>query len=351
MRMSIGKRKVFYLGGFDPRGARHYYQLCLDAAKPQGAQVSARQGEQWQVALEGTTADYEFLGWDDIVRTAWIRSPLRLVWRVLGMYAAYLRHLRWGVFLRLATPPAITFLYPLALLILVPILLFLVGNLLLPWPVAAALAVLLATGILHISKGLWLLRFFVFNHQVATENDPALEARLGQFAARIRASFAQEYDEVLLLAHSNGSILGTELLEKLHALGGWPPHFRFVTLGQCIPIVSLLRTATRLHAAQAALAGRTLYWCDIGFPPDGACWARKNTFLPQQPGPGITLKLLSPRFFRYYQPARYRQLLRNKYQLHFAYLFSGDQPSPVDFIALVAGPHALPDSVAMYEAA
>ncbi len=349
MRMAVHKRKVFYLSGFDPRGARHYHQLCQEAARTYDAEVTPRTAEGWQIRKDATTTDYRFLSWDDIVRRAWVRQPLTLVWRALRMYATYARHLQWRDTFALPQAPLITLLYPLAFMVLLPVVLFGLGAWLMPWPLALAMAALLSVAALQLSKGLWLLRFFVFNHRAASDHE--LDARLDRFAQEIHASFSEPYDEILLLAHSNGSILSVPLMEKLSALGGWPEHFRLVTLGQCIPLVSLLRSAVGFRQQLAQLATRRFYWCDIGFPPDGAAYGRTNTFAPLQSGPDVTLKLLSPRFFQYYEPARYQRLRRNKYQLHFAYLHTGDHHSPIDFMALVAGPHSLPESVQLYEAA
>ena len=140
-------------------------------------------------------------------------------------------------------------------------------------------------------------------------------------------------------------------VEEIAALGPWPRHFRLLTLGQCIPLVSHLDYASHYRELLGRLAQRALYWCDIGFPPDGACYARTDPFLPYYPQHKVEMKLLSARFFRYYGADRYRKLRRDKFRIHFAYLASGDTPSPVDFIALTAGSRTLPESVAMFEAA
>lgn len=342
MRMATYKRKIFYLGGFDPRGARHYHQLCREAAAPYGAEVSARQGEQWRITREGCETDYHFLAWDDIVRRAWIRKPLVLVWQSLRMYAAYALHFRWRDIWRLPRAPIVTLAYPLALMLLGPLLLFGLASLLLPWYVALALALGLSVLLLHRTKALWLLRFFVFNYRVARHIDPALDARLDAFAATVRASYEEGYDEVLLVAFSNGSILTVSLLDRLGAL---PPHVRVLTLGQCIPLISHLDCAPRFREELGRVAAMDFYWCDIGFPPDGACYARIDPFLPHYPQHRAQVVTRSPRFFQYYAPERYQALRRNKYQLHFAYLATGDTLSPLDFIALATAPRALPESI------
>ena len=81
------KRKLFYLGGFDPRGVRFYHQLCREQAERHGAltgqslDVSGRRAgpagstvsTQWQIDNPGARVetDYEFLRWEDLVGKVW----------------------------------------------------------------------------------------------------------------------------------------------------------------------------------------------------------------------------------------------------------------------------------------
>ena len=108
--MTVKKRIVFYFSGFDPRGARHYYQLYRTEAEKQarlaGYDIEIGKRERiddhllrWPVAWQdGETrveTDYVFGEWDDIVRRFWVRNPLHLAWVTL---TASWRALRVGVF-------------------------------------------------------------------------------------------------------------------------------------------------------------------------------------------------------------------------------------------------------------
>ena len=88
------KRKVFYLGGFDPRGVRFYHQLYRDQAARytaltgEAVAVSARRAGPansaiWTVtnASAGVETDYEYLRWEDLIGKVWIRHPFTLAWR------------------------------------------------------------------------------------------------------------------------------------------------------------------------------------------------------------------------------------------------------------------------------
>lgn len=352
--MPTFKRKVFYVSGFDPRGARHYHQMYQEAAAKfarlsgKDVQVGARSADGWVVEnrSDDVAVDYQFLAWDDIVRRAWIRHPLKLVGKALGMYASYASHCNWRIILNLELGPLVTFLYPLAMLVLLPLLLWWVLSWFLWSPLALVLGVAASVGAMVRFKALWLLRFFVFNHEAAREDDAELMDRLDDFAQRIHASFAAGYDEVLIVAHSNGSILAVPLLEKIFALGELPPHARVLTLGHCIPLVSHLSYATRFRTELERLATREFSWLDIGFPPDGACYALTNPFLPYAPDYKVRLKLLSARFYKYYDQLEYTELRRSKYQLHFEYLRTADKLSPLNYIGITTGRKTLADVVA-----
>ena len=85
------KRKVFYMGGFDPRGVRHYHALYREAAERWSErtgialEVSTRKvasptRTDWLVSNpdDDTRTSYSFLRWEDLVRRAWIKNPARL---------------------------------------------------------------------------------------------------------------------------------------------------------------------------------------------------------------------------------------------------------------------------------
>lgn len=359
--MNVQRRNVFYLSGFDPRGIHYYHALYrTEAAKyaslsHQEIIVSNRHATGW--SAENRTArvstDITFLKWDDIVRRAWIRSPLRLLRHTLAMYAYYAKQFQWQEATKLSRAPLVTFAYPLLSLLLLPLVLSLFCSVFLPWWAAILLAAPISVLALRHLKSLWLMRFFVFNHQLAQEKDTALMERLDQFADNIVARLHEPVEETLLVGHSNGSILMVYLLDKIAARlqAPWPKHMRVLTLGHCIPLISYLKTAPAMHRALKRVASIPLYWCDIGFPPDGACYAGTNPFLPGVTEQNTDLHLLSARFFRYYEPQRYRTLRRNKYQLHFRYLMTGDSLSPLDYTALTTNAAPLPQTVTACESA
>lgn len=369
------KRKVFYLGGFDPRGVRFYHQLYREQAArhaaltgdaimvsgrqagPAGAAVSAL----WRVEnpAAGVETDYEYLRWEDLIGKVWIRNPLSLAWRAARAYAGHARHMDFRRMRRLRKGPVITILYPPILAVLVPLLLALVPalllSLLLPFWVGAlagiVLSALLSGRILAKLVVPWLLRFMTYHGALAAEGPgEALDDRLDRFAARIAEQLDGDWDEVQIVTHSAGTILGMRLLRRLLALrgGSLPDHVVLLGLGQVVPVIGLRRDAAWYHDDLRALADRHFRYVDISSPPDGAAYYNVNPFRLVGDQYAARVDMLSPRFHLFYRPENYHGGWSNKYEAHFDYLRVGDRLSPLDFISLTAGRRTVDDAVAAF---
>jgi len=372
--MAPFKRKVFYVGGFDPRGVRFYHALAAEqvarwaAHTGEPATVSPRRTASdtrvdWTVAnpARGVETEYSFLRWDDIVRAAWIRNPLALAVRAARAYRDNLRHLDFRNGRKLGTGQLITLFYPAAFTLLFPLIVglpvALVAAIWLPWWAALLIGVVLgiavARPLLVRMHAPWLLRFFVFNSELGGgEADPRIEARLDAFADEIVAAFSGGWDEILLLTHSNGSILSVPLMVRVleRAGGRLPATFAFVTLGHCIPLIACRRDAHRFKDQLRRLAQADFRWVDIGSPPDGAAYSGVNPMLLVADEARPKVELLSPRFHLFYDPETYHKGYANKYEVHFDYLRIGDRVSEIDWPSLVATERPIAASVAEFKA-
>lgn len=368
------KRKIFYLSGFDPRGARFYQELHAQQAalyaERTGRAVTVsdraragRQNSRWTItdASSDAATELTFLGWDDIIRAHWVKNPLSLIWRSLKATIAFTRQMDWSHGRHFPKGSLFAFYYPAVSAILLPILftalLWLLFGTLLDWPrsllasVAAGAAI--ALYVLRRIQGLWLLRFIIFNDRLASDaRDPAIERRLDEMADTIAQSFDEPWDEVLLITHSNGSILTIPIMARLLARrdGTMPPHFALMTLGSCIPLVGCRRDATHFRAELEKVAGGDFLWLDLGSPTDGACIPLVNPFAPCQTTPRPRLHQLSPRWFRYCDPASYAARRRNKYEVHFDYLRTFKRLSPLDWIAVTSHARPLPAAIEAFQA-
>lgn len=369
------KRKVFYLGGFDPRGVRFYHQLYREQAARHAAltgeplAVGGRQtgaagsvvSARWTVdnPQAGVETDYEYLRWEDLVGKVWIRNPLSLALRAARAYAGHALKMDFLRMRRLRKGPVITILYPPLLAVLIPLLLALIPalllSLLLPfWAgaiVGIAISAALSGRILAKLVVPWLLRFMTY-HGALAEQGPgdALDERIDQFAARIAQELDGDWDEVQLVTHSAGTILGMRLMRRLIALrgGSLPDHFVMLGLGQVVPVIALRRDARWYHDDLRALADKAFRYVDISSPPDGAAYYNVNPFRLVADQYAARVDMLSPRFHLFYEPENYHGGWSNKYEAHFDYLRVGDRLSPIDFISLTAGRRTVDDAVAAF---
>ena len=400
----VRRRQVFYLSGFDPRGAAHYRRLYGEQAAAReraGGPALAigprrRDGDlasRWRIdSADGAATDYRFLHWDDLIRAHWLRGELQLIAAYLGVIWLGLRTGALVRVLRASGPPFVAVMFPLVLLLLLMAAGgaagWLADTALLRWlgggatadlmPPAALLTLRLAglfagllafAGVMQLGRlaerrlnCYWLLRIYAFSIRLARGRLPDVEERLDDFAdLLVEHCQHDDADEVLIVAHSVGTILAPMLLARAlaidpdFALRG--PRVSLLTLGQCIPMVSFLPQAKAIRADLAALAATPeIDWIDFTAPTDGACFALVDPLassgIAQPDAAAPRPKLLSPRFARLFTPATYQRIRRDWYRIHFQYLMAGElaatEPGAYDFFAITAGPLRLADRFAMH---
>ena len=384
--MSPYKRKVLHLGGFDPRGARFYHQLLGEQVEHANAMATAqgdplrlklsprrRQGHDsaWEVTRSdgACRTEIQFLAWDDVVRLHWPKGAATLLARMIPTYWHFMTRGKWREIFIVPRGSKIALIYPALMVarLALPgaLLVWLASGLLLyhhAWLWALALlpallvATLVAIPLVERAHGLWLLRFVIFNDLLARQRtDPALDARLDEFAATLSACLDEagrgEWDEVLLVTHSNGSILAMPIMARLLALrdGELPDQFSLVTLGGSITLVGFRRDAEAFHAQLDRVATAQFHWLDIGSPTDGASIPLVNPCITRPVGPPPGLIQLSPRWHRYCDPATYKARRADKYLTHFDYLRRLDKPSALDYIGLTSAPRPLAQSIAAFQ--
>jgi hypothetical protein len=372
--VTVFKRKIFYVGGFDPRGVRHYHSMYHEAAarwsertgKPLA--VSSRRNlsptrTDWTVdnPAEAAETSYSFLRWEDLVRRAWIKNPVALGLRAARTYGGLIGRFDTKMARRVPSGPIKTLFYPPVFSVALPLLLglipFLLALIWLPWwaalVIGAVLGIAAATPILKKLHTPWLLRFFTFNAETGGgEADPVMAERLDTFATDILAELDGDWDEVLLVTHSNGSILAVPLMERLLAARGnaMPANFALITFGQSIPLILCRGDAGRFKQQLAHVGQGAFRWFDIGSPPDGAGFHGVNPMALIGAETRPTLIHLNPRFYKFYNPDTYHSGLANKYEIHFDYLRVGDRVSPLDYPSITASAQPIEASVAAFQA-
>lgn len=373
----IRTRRIYYISGFDPRGARYYHRLYRDEAVRQAAtagfevQVGARgvgagRDAAWSVRADwpdgqSVRSDYRFLAWDDIIRRHWERSP----WRVLANgLVGYRRYIGGGAFARLKRShrgALFSGLFPIVFLALWAVLVACAlaagaafGQLLAPgWVGATGTALVLGGGALWLGRVLgdrlglfWLLRTYLFVEEWGAVGCPLLEERIDRFAAQIaRDQEAAPVDEVLLVGHSVGAVIAAAVASRrVRRQGEGAVPLKLLTLGQCVPLLAFIPQAEafRREVADLVVDGRVA-WFDVTAKVDPLCFHAVNPAVvcdAPATAPGMTI-MHNARFFRMFRPQTYRRLRRDKLRLHFQYLMSAELETGYDYFRITAGPRPL----------
>ena len=377
---SIRRRCVFYLSGFDPKGASHYHALYREASARQAAvsglsvTVGSRRrtpegNAAWSVRSEpdGVDTHYEFLRWDDIVRQHWPKQMWKLWWDVVRTTAFNVwQGALWRMYLR-SWPPALALFMPFVLVLAqtlgVPLL-----ALLAAWWLGQAGSPVGLAGVCGVGVGLsgwaltrwlearyamyWMMRSYAFTRRQALGQVPSLEQRLDEHAAHLVERWREGGDdELLLVGHSTGAVMAVSVLARACALeprlgrqvAGQGPRVALLTLGQWIPALGLLPQARAFRAELAALAQWSVDWLDFSAPPDGCCFALTDPYAAcGLVSPRVNFpRLLNPRFAQMFDAARYQVLKRDKFLMHFQYLMASECKTDYDYFAITAGAQSL----------
>lgn len=373
----IRRRCVFYLSGFDPRGARYYHAIYKAQAllRPKDSEttlsVAARtkgtEGIGWEAeATNGehsTTTSFKFLAWDDIIRAHWPKGRVRHWIQYLWASRVYLT----SGFFRKCWPlsPAATGLlyFPNALIALTLIGMVTTANGTY-WAINSLTDQTLLAGIVcafppwllwrlahqHEAKrdlG-WIMRSYAFTARQSLGLVPELDARLEEFALKV-VSRARENidDEILIIGHSSGSIMAAsvvaraiQLSPELLQLG---PPISLITLGQCIPMLATLPGAKEFRNELRVLGQADgLMWVDISAPADRCCVAMIDPITAC----GVDLNdderrliflAVNPQFHELFETNDYEALKRNAFQLHFQYLYAPPTHGDFDYFEISAG--------------
>jgi len=366
------QRRVYFLSGFDPRGAPYYYRLFAEQLRRYRRRVrrplalGRRRADgdpllsRWGLQERGqAAAELVFLHWDDIARQHWPRQPLQLLWDGLGIYGWYL--LGGGLWRigRCSPRVALCGLYPFlwgftALLLALASALALgvasqgVG---LPGGLAAALA-LVGAGLVCMQAWrladqlgvVWLFRSIRFTHRLGQARDRELRVRVQELVQRLLELEAETpAAEVLVVGHSSGSFVLAMLAAELRRQQAWPQlaaRVRLLSLGQNLANLAVHPGAQRFHRDLLELAADPRPpWLDVTSRDDYLCFAGVDPYascgLPSPDGAAYPERRLVPlaqgRGIR-----SWWQLMGCQFDLHFDYLRSGDPArGAFDGLALV----------------
>lgn len=371
----VAKRQVFYLSGFDPRGAAFYHRLYQEEAAKQSKllNVDIQTGDRlrlnkhhnrWSVKMtwpnhgqdkRQVETDYHFLNWDDIVREHWQPNLFKLI---SESFAGYLGYMKCGAFAEVRRHykgPFYSAIYPFLYLFLLSLF-----SLLVAWittlslavfdkPLLTAMAAVMFSfiffyyGVKLANKWgvFWLLRTYLFVFKLGLNNSSLMNERINLFIEFIKAEqVSKPSDEVLIIGHSVGSIVAVHIaalyLQRYPELAA---KIKLVTLGQCIPLINGVPQAILFNEHLKFLENQNcLNWTDFIARADSLAFCNEsklNSNITLQP----SIKVV--RFFNAFVNKRYEKIKRNKLRLHFQYLMATEKTSEYDYFMMTAGPNAL----------
>jgi hypothetical protein len=272
--VTVRRRLVVYVQGYDPRGLPEYYRMFRQEFRKTLALygLSGQVGKPvndperfitaWGVETHGSGWDvatrYMFLRWEDIIRRDFARPAW---WKMLHMYLAMSHALVHGVIWRLLKAHwrfGLFVLYPMVLMTL-----WVLAGAIFGFGVArlaawlglpawaadlagaafgfAAFAAALGATEKH-TYLLYLCDDIASTWQFAHRRRPDWEARLDLFAGYlVDAVKDTDADEVVVVGHSSGSFLAVEVVDRALArdpgLGHHGPALRLLTIGANLPII------------------------------------------------------------------------------------------------------------------
>jgi hypothetical protein len=381
----FSKRRVYYFGGFDPRGAGYYHKLfAAQAAKYQAEKTEVKVGpriragdntNQWTVSLRAeneqvskTTSmqtTHVFMGWDDIIRSHWIRTARQIILAFFSTYFSYSSWLTLNRVRKKFLPAFFSGILPFVFFILyvasLGFVFFLTRNSF-DSNNLTFLSVLLEY-IFHIFTGiavtylfylaakqfgiLWLLRIYRFNIFFATEEIREIPSRQEEWVEKIIADQIRDpVDEIIFSGHSVGTLLIVGVIDRLIADNRWQrlqenKRTHVLTLGQCYPFITLIPDAEEFRQSLRRICtNNKISWLDVTARIDPLCFFGMHPLqFSDVDVDKLSLPVLhSARFFRMYEAAQWQKIKRNKILVHFLYLMAPDKPCDFNLYELIYGP-------------
>ncbi|QWG22221.1 hypothetical protein KMZ93_19910 [Bradyrhizobium sediminis] len=390
--MRVQHRHIIYVQGYDPRGLAQYYrmfrtelrkfgrlyQLSATISRPQ----SSSDGETASWTIETSAGDwqtrtsYDFLRFEDLIQrdlaapiwstvfhAVWIywrlvfRGTIVRFWRANWRFATFITYPHFLLLLEALGSLGVAYACAKGLEALgVPSLFSMAA--------AAAVFVALLGSLLKYTENatylLYLLSDTIWTWEFSHRQRPEWDQRIDRFAQYlVNIARSSDAEEIVVVGHSSGSFLGTEILARAlrldPGLGRHGPRIVLFTIGGNFPIVGFHAASQdfRDHLRQLAVEP-SIDWID--------CQSRKDVmnFFPFDPvaGHGIDAgaarrnpTIVAVRFREIIKPEHYKAFRWKFFRVHFQFVMANEQPHAYDFFMIVCGPIPLRERMALPEAA
>jgi hypothetical protein len=388
----VEHRHIIYIQGYDPRGLAQYYRMfrtelrkfsrLYQLSATVGRPKVAPDGEiaSWSIETKAadwqTRTDYDFMRFEDFIQDdlavpIW-RTVFHAVWiywrlimsgtiarfaRANWRFATFISYPHIVLLLEAFCAAAIAFVFETGLDALgVPKLFSIVA--------ATAVFVALVGTMLKYTENntyaLYLLSDTIWTWEFSHRQRPEWDARIDRFAQHlINVTKSSDAGEIVIVGHSSGSFLGTEILARALKLdpdlGRRGSRVVLLTLGGNYPIVGFHKVSQdfRDHLRQLAIEP-SIDWIDSQ--------ARKDVMNFYQFDPieshGIRLgaerrnpTIVPVRFRDIVKPDHYKEFRWQFFRMHFQFVMANEQPNAYDFFMIVCGPVALSERMAAPAAA
>jgi hypothetical protein len=386
----VQHRHVIYVQGYDPRGLAQYYRmfrtelrkfgrlygLTTSVSRPKGHSDGefAHESAAWSIETAGdgwqTRTDYDFLRWEDLIQRdlAWpiwrtLIQAIAIYWglvfsgtmgRFWSAHWRFATFISWPHFLLLNEAiwsAGIAWVFALGLQALG------MHGLLVGCAAAAVFIAVLGSILKYTEKQSYLLYLMadtIFTWQFSHGDRPDWDARIDRFAQHlVNVASSTDAQEVVLVGHSSGSFLGSEILARAlkldPELGRRGPRVVLLTLGGNMPIVGFHKAAQGFRDNLRLLAVEpSIDWID--------CQSRKDVmnFFPFDPitGHGIDAgptrrnpTIVPVRFREIIRPEHYERFRWKFFRVHFQFVMANERPHPYDFYMIVCGPVPLKERI------
>lgn len=391
-QVRVQNRHIIYVQGYDPRGLAQYYRMFrtelrkfgrlyrLTATMGRPQNVSDGEIASWSIETKAddwqTRTTYDFLRFEDYIQRDLAQPIWDTVYHAVLIYWTMMFNgtiARFGkANWRFATFVTYPHLVLLAHALWVGAFAWVFQRGLdavgIPplFSIAAAVALFVAVFGMALryteerTYALYLLRDHIWTWEFAHRREPLWDERIDRFAAHLcKVVASSNAEEIVLVGHSSGSFLATEILARALKLdpdlGRRGPRVVLLTLGANTPVAGYHAAARHLRDHMRDLAIEpSIDWID--------CQARKDVmnFFHFDPikGHGIDVgtaqrnpTIVPVRFREIIAPEHYNLFRWQFFRVHFQFVMANEQPHAYDFFMIVCGPVPLRERMATPDAA
>lgn len=372
----VNQRLVFFINGFDPKGASSFYQQhklsCAVHAQLHGGNyrfsprvASSSHSCKWSITTDQPSGkvhtQFDYLVWDDLVRQQWARTPTAIVQEAAASLVDFVCQGTVARLYRHSKNVVRAALFPYALFLCSMVLVGLGAwgaSAAAHWagvPQSAVVATALfaamlgsyaALKVLQRVPSTWFLRVVAFarHYASAQQADHAMQQRISVWSQHIAAQLqSTQAQEVLLIGYSAGSILSTAVMARLlQTTPGAAQQVILVTLGNSIPVPAALKQATHLRQDLSTLHTAQVRWLDVSSPIDWGSFSNTDPVALFTPNGASKLrKFISPQWHLLFSPTSYQMLKKDKYRVHKQYLQTTEILGTYDYFALTCGSRSI----------